>query len=201
MMRMDFRTRVIDVKGAFLKGKLDTKNEVLMLEVLQGFHWIYDRLGNEMESRRDAGNAMTKSETVDRAKEIFKEWLEKDMGEKVRIMKAQCNPRVGSSKVYLQMKRTIYGSVQAARAFLIELQKAFKAMCYKRSEADLCLYFKWDEKNELCIWLTWIDDCIVISTEDVVARESAKLMSLFECKDVRLLVEYIGTKVDMKNGK
>jgi hypothetical protein len=37
------------VKGAFLKGKLNTKNEVLMLEVPQGFRWIYDRLGNEME--------------------------------------------------------------------------------------------------------------------------------------------------------
>jgi Reverse transcriptase (RNA-dependent DNA polymerase) len=144
---------------------------------------------------------MTESETVNRAKEIFKEWLEKDVGEKARIMKAQCNPRVGSSKVYLQMKRTIYGSMQAARAFWIELQKAFKAMGYARSEADPCLYFKWDDKDELCSWLTWIDDCIVISTEDVVARESAKLMSLFECEDVGPLVEYIGNKVDVKNGK
>jgi hypothetical protein len=63
-------------------------------------------------------------------------------GEKARIMKAQCNPQVGSSKVYLQMTMTIYGSMQAARAFWIELQKAFKAMGYERSEADLCLYFK-----------------------------------------------------------
>jgi hypothetical protein len=89
----------------------------------------------------------------------------------------------------------------AAGAFWIELQKAFKAMGYARSEADLCLYFKWDDKNKLCIWLTWIDDCIVISTEDIVARESAKLMSLFVCEDVGPLVEYIGNKVDMKDGK
>jgi hypothetical protein len=82
MMRTDFRARVIDVKGAFLKGKLNTKNEVLMLKVPQGFCWIYDRLGYEMESRKQAGNAMTKSKTVDRAKEIFKEWLEKDVGRK-----------------------------------------------------------------------------------------------------------------------
>jgi hypothetical protein len=91
---------VIDVKGVFLKGKLNTKKEVLMLEVPQGFCWIYDRLGNEMESRKRTRNAMTKSKTVERAKEIFKKWLEKDVSEKARRMKAQCNPRVGSSKVY-----------------------------------------------------------------------------------------------------
>jgi hypothetical protein len=66
-------------------------------------------------------------------------------------------------------------------------------MGYQRSNTDPFLYFKWDEKVELWIWLTWINHCIVIGTEDVVARESAKLMSLFECEGVGPLVEYVGS--------
>jgi hypothetical protein len=67
------------------------------------------------------------------------------------------NIKQGSKKVYLMMERTIYGSVQAARVFWMELQKAFQGMGYTRSVADPCLYVQWDEDGELCIWLTWID--------------------------------------------
>jgi hypothetical protein len=111
------------------------------------------------------------------------------------------NIRQGSKKVYLQMERTIYGCVQAARAFWMELQEAFRAMGYTRSVADPCLYVRWDEDGEMCIWLTWIDDCIVIGKPDVVARESAKLMSLFDCDDVGPMVEYIGNKIEYGEGK
>jgi hypothetical protein len=86
--------------------------------------------------------------------------------------------------------------VQAARAFWMELQDAFKVMGYTRSAADPCLYVRWDDDDELCAWLTWIDDCIVIGNENVVARESAKLMSLFDCDDVGPMKEYIGNKID-----
>jgi Reverse transcriptase (RNA-dependent DNA polymerase) len=116
-------------------------------------------------------------------------------------LREQKNPRGGARKVFLKMQRTIYGSVQAARAFWIELQQAFKAMGYSQSDADPCLYFKWDEQGELCMWLTWIDDCVVIGKEDTVARESAKLMSLFECEDIGLMEEYVGSKVEISGGK
>jgi hypothetical protein len=102
----------------------------------------------------------------------------------LKVLREQRNPRGGAKKVFLQMQRTIYRSVQAARAFWIELQQAFKAMGYSRSKADPCLWYQWDKDSELCMWLTWIDDCAAIGKEHVVARESAKLMSLFDCKDV-----------------
>jgi Reverse transcriptase (RNA-dependent DNA polymerase) len=95
------------------------------------------------------------------------------------------------------MQRTIYGIVQAARAFWIELQKAFAAMGYTRSSADPCLYYRWDENGELCMWLTWIDDCIIIGSSDVVNREKEKMMRLFECDDVGPMEEYVGNKIEM----
>jgi Reverse transcriptase (RNA-dependent DNA polymerase) len=40
MMATNFVARIVDVKGAFLKGKFVSDNEVLLLEVPQGFRWI-----------------------------------------------------------------------------------------------------------------------------------------------------------------
>jgi Reverse transcriptase (RNA-dependent DNA polymerase) len=192
---------VIDVKGAFLKGKFASKDEVLLLEVPQGFKWVYDKVGEEMERTQVNDNSMNEETIKQRTKEIFQEWLLKSTGEKLKILREQKKPRGGAEKVFLKMQRTIYGSVQAARAFWIELQQAFKAMGYSRREADPCLYFKWDEQGELCMWLTWIDDCVVIGKVGAVAKESAKLMSLFKCKDIGPMEEYAGSKVEINGGK
>jgi Reverse transcriptase (RNA-dependent DNA polymerase) len=127
--------------------------------------------------------------------------MNKTIGEKVMLLWQQKNHKGGARKVYLQMHWTIYGSVQAARAFWVELNKAFQAMGYTRCDADPCLYVRWDEDGELCMWLTWINDCIVIGKEDVVARESAKLMSLFDCDDLGPMEEYIGNKIEITGQK
>jgi hypothetical protein len=132
---------------------------------------VYDKLGEEMERSANAGQPMMKDDVMKRTKEIFLEWMEMQLGERLKILKKQGNQRGGSRKVYLQMQRTIYGSVQAARAFWMELQKAFKAMGYMRSVADPCLYFRWDEDGELCVWLTWIDDCIIVERADISVKQ------------------------------
>jgi Reverse transcriptase (RNA-dependent DNA polymerase) len=201
LMAGNFVARVIDVKGAFLKGKFASKDEVLLLEVPQGFKWVYDKVGEEMEMQEMNGEDMSEEAIKLRTKEIFQEWLSKSTGEKLKILREQKNPRGGAKKVFLKMQHMIYGSVQVARAFWIKLQQAFKAMGYSRSDADPCLYFKWDEQGELCMWLTWIDNCVVIRKEDTVARESTKLMSLFECKDIGPMEEYVGSKVEISGRK
>jgi Reverse transcriptase (RNA-dependent DNA polymerase) len=134
-------------------------------------------------------------------KRYFKNgWMDKPIGEKLQILITQRNPKGGSEKVLLKMKKTIYGSVQAARAFWIELQKAFHAVGYQQSEADPCMYHRWDEHGNICIWLTWIDDCIAIGKESVVVRKCAKLMQLFDCDDVGPMQEYMGNKIEMGKG-
>jgi hypothetical protein len=126
-MSTNFVAQIVDVKGAFLKGRFASDDEVLMLEVPQGFRWIYDKLGNTMIDRKAQGHDMTTKETMEKAKEIFQEWQNKTISEKHLILKSQMNPKGGANQVYLQMQKTIYGSVQAARAFWIELQRAFQA--------------------------------------------------------------------------
>jgi hypothetical protein len=78
-----------------------------------------------MEQRQLKGEAMDQAEMTKRTLEIFRDWVDKPTVEKVKLLKTQMNIWKGSTKVYLQMKHTIYGCVQAARAFLMELQEAF----------------------------------------------------------------------------
>jgi hypothetical protein len=93
-----------------------------------------------MIDRKVQGHDITTKETMEKAKEIFQEWQNKTISKKHQILKTQMSPKGGSKQVYLQMQKTIYRSVQVARAFWIELQREFQAMGYKRSESDPCVY-------------------------------------------------------------
>jgi hypothetical protein len=50
------------------------------------------------------------------------------------------------------------------------------------------------------MWLTWIDDCVAIGEESVVARE-LKILNLFECKDIGPMEEYVSSKVEITSGQ
>jgi hypothetical protein len=55
MLLTNFVVQIVDAKGAFLKGTFVSDNKVLLLEVPQGFRWIYDRLDNTMADRKTQG--------------------------------------------------------------------------------------------------------------------------------------------------
>ena len=57
----------------------------------------------------------------------------------------------------LKLNKTLYGTIQAAKRFWIELLRVFRELKYKKSDADPCLYFKWTLAG-LIIWFTWVDD-------------------------------------------
>ncbi len=75
----------------------------------------------------------------------------------------------------LLLLQTIYGLKQSAMAFLRQLLMAFESMNFKRSKADPCLYFDWTALG-LVLWLSWIDDCLVVGQEEAV-RKAKKLMT------------------------
>ena len=95
----------------------------------------------------------------------------------------------------LKLKRTIYGLKQAAYAFWRELLKAFKAMHYVRSQADPCLYYRWSD-DELILWISWVDDCLVVGSKHQVLKAKEEMKSLFDCDDIGELKEYVGCKID-----
>ena len=94
--------------------------------------------------------------------------------------------------VLLFLLKTIYGLKQAAMAFWRELLKAMRHMQCTRSNADPCLYFKWNSKMELTIWLSWIDDCLCIGPKENVLIAKKEMMSLFECNKIGNMDEHLG---------
>jgi hypothetical protein len=62
--------------------------------------------------------------------------------------------------------------------------QAFEAMCCTRADADPCLYHKWDANNNLCLRVSWIDDCLIVGDKDVIVCDRNAIMQMFECDDV-----------------
>lgn len=101
----------------------------------------------------------------------------------------------------LCLSKTIYGLKQSAMAFWKELLKCMRDINYERSRADPCLYYKWDE-GRLNIWLSWIDDCLNLGSDDDVNQSMAEMKSRFDCDEVNDLSEYVGCQLhhDRENG-
>ena len=100
------------------------------------------------------------------------------------------------TKVLLLLLRTTYGLKQAAYTFWKELLKAFRSMGFARSKADPCLYFSWTAKHGLILWISWIDDCVVMGKKEGVEWAQKEMQKRFDCDDVGELVEYLGCKID-----
>jgi hypothetical protein len=97
--------------------------------------------------------------------------------------------------VLLLLLQTIHGLRQAARAFWTELRRALDEMTYEKSLADLCLYFCWTMTG-LVIWLSWIDDCLVVGDEEGVLAAKEQMKANFDCDDIGELMEYVGCKIE-----
>ena len=70
-----------------------------------------------------------------------------------------------SSDVLLYLRKTLYGVKNAAKAFLRLLLGIMNSMGYKRNRADPCLYYKWDSTMGLIMWISFIDDMLVVCDE------------------------------------
>jgi hypothetical protein len=70
-------------------------------------------------------------------------------------------------------------------------------MGFKRSDSDSCLYFKVTD-NGLVIWISWVDDCLLVGHQDEVKKYHAKMNEYFDCNNVGELREYVGCKIERK---
>jgi hypothetical protein len=73
--------------------------------------------------------------------------------------------------------------------------KALIYMKYLRSKADPCLYFKWI-KGKLQVWITWVDDCLILGQRQWVLVSKEQMKKLFDCDDIGEMQEYVGCKVE-----
>jgi Reverse transcriptase (RNA-dependent DNA polymerase) len=83
----------------------------------------------------------------------------------------------------------MYGLVQAARQFFLKFCKVLKAVGFKQSVSEPCLFYK-GEENQMILMAIHVDDCYVIgkveSIKQVVKDIEAhglKLKTEFNTKD------------------
>eukprot|EP00956_Cyclotella_meneghiniana_P014849 scaffold22402_cov46-Cyclotella_meneghiniana.AAC.1 len=108
----------------------------------------------------------------------------------------------GSRKdVVLQLLVPIYGTKQAANCFYETfVEKAVRnSDVYQRSKAEPCLYYAWID-GRLVIFVSWIDDFMILGHPQDVARVKQDISSAFVSQDEGSLMEYVGVKCDFKRG-
>ena len=77
--------------------------------------------------------------------------------------------------------------------------KSFGAMKCKRSDADPCMYYKWDAAG-LLVWISCIDDCARFGNEEAVEELRNEMIQLFDFDDAGNMDEYIGCKIGREEG-
>jgi hypothetical protein len=91
----------------------------------------------------------------------------------------------------LLLLQTLYGLKQSAMAFWKKLLQAFSSMSFQRIKADPCLYYAWT-KLGLVLWLSWIDDCLVVGQTEAVQKAKKKMTDHFDCDIIGNMNEYVG---------
>jgi hypothetical protein len=66
---------------------------------------------------------------------------------------------------------------------------------FENTKVDPCLYYKWDSKMGLILWLSWVDDCLCVRKEEAVRKEKKDSMNRLDCEDIEGFDEYVGCKV------
>jgi hypothetical protein len=80
----------------------------------------------------------------------------------------------------LLLKKCLYGLKQAAMAFYRKLLAATSNIGLKRSSADPCLYYKWEE-GRVVIMISWINDNMIVGPSDLVMKLKNNLIKQFKC--------------------
>jgi hypothetical protein len=121
-------------------------------------------------------------------------------GEKLYLKIPQGFENYYNNDEVLYLKRTIYGLKQSAVAFWNELLEAFTSMGFQRSKADPCLYYK-NTTNGLVLWISWVDDCILMGHPDGVKHYHTIMNEYFDCDNIGGLKEYVGCKIERSSDK
>ncbi len=101
---------------------------------------------------------------------------------------------------WLRIMKPIYGLKQAGLYYYSKAKRAMQANGFKQSNADPCPFFKWRPEG-VVIWLTWVDDNLVIAPPSIVEEEKGMMRQHFKCDDIGDSNEYFGCKIDQNRKK
>ena len=96
----------------------------------------------------------------------------------------------------LLLKWTLYRVKNAVKVFWKLLLGIMNELGYMWNKVDPCLYYKWNPTIGLIVWLSFIDDMLIICKEEGMAIQFTGTVG---CDDISPLKEYIGTKIDVNH--
>jgi hypothetical protein len=93
------------------------------------------------------------------------------------------------------LKRTLYGTCQAAIQFWKKLCGVMALVDAQRSKADVCLFFQWTAAG-LLLYMSWVDDIFISGKKEDVLRAKRSLAQHFTLHEQGEMFEYVGCKVE-----
>ena len=66
---------------------------------------------------------------------------------------------------------------------------------HKQSIADPCMYLSRNENGELALWLSWVDNNLILGLPHIVKDEGKKLAKEIKIDNVGELNEFLGCKI------
>ena len=67
----------------------------------------------------------------------------------------------------------------------------------RQTRADPCLYYEWDKKFGLIVQLSFINDMLIVCSEDTMVSIKKKFTETMDCDDSGEMKKYIGIKVSI----
>ncbi len=95
-----------------------------------------------------------------------------------------------NANTWLHIMKPIYGLRQAGFQYYMKAKRVMQTNGFKQCDADPCLFFKW-RPDGIVMWLTWVDDNLVIAPHSIVEEEKDMMKQHFKCDDIGDLREYI----------
>ena len=102
----------------------------------------------------------------------------------------ECGYNIETDECFL-LEKSIYGLVQAARQFWKKFVQTLKTFGFEASEADPCLLCRQDE-NGLCVIIMYVDDMLLIGTNDAITNATEQVASAFNVKIEDEMEDYLG---------
>ena len=62
---------------------------------------------------------------------------------------------------------------------------------YARNWANPCLYYKWDNNHRLILWLSFIDDMLIVCCEAAMSNVKKQFTDTVDCNNLGPMQEYI----------
>lgn len=96
----------------------------------------------------------------------------------------------------LKLRKSLYGLKQAANTWNKALNKVLTDLGFSSNPADLCLYSRRRQKNDICHVLIHVDDILIASNNPhTIQRVADSIGKHFEIKDLGIAKHYLGMNI------